>query len=131
MWIVTSIVNLYHFLISHLALKQDNKLKLPLQIQTYFDADKANNVAMLADIFTETSSVEDEGQQYQGIDEIQSWWTSTKAQYQHQLEFIGVISSDINVKTRVKVTSDLAPAPIILTFEFTINESYINKLRIY
>lgn len=107
-------------------------MKLPLQIQTYFNTDKTNDVAALANIFTETSCVEDEGQQYHGIEEIQSWWTTTKAQYQHQLEFVAIISTENNInKTRVKVTSTLAPTPIILTFEFTVNESYITKLRIY
>jgi uncharacterized protein (TIGR02246 family) len=79
-------------------------INLPKAIASYFAADETKNAERVAQCFTETAVVTDEGETHSGRDAIQAWKASSSTKYSYTVEPFS-IAADGN---RVVVTSHLA-----------------------
>jgi ketosteroid isomerase-like protein len=105
-------------------------MNLPFPIQTYFDADKRNDVVALAHAFATDAVVKDEGQSHAGRQAIDAWWRDVRARYQHVIEPLEGAEKDDVTKVRARVTGQFPGSPAVLTFVFRLKGDRITALEI-
>lgn len=104
---------------------------IPEVVSAYFDADQANDVDALNQIFSDSAIVEDENSLYTGIVEIRTWWLAMKEKYQYFLELIEVSNTDHISTVLTQVNGNFPNSPVKLKFQFTLENGKVVKLRIY
>lgn len=104
---------------------------IPEVVSAYFDADQANDVDALNQIFSDSAIVEDENSLYRGIMEIRTWWLAMKEKYQYSLEIIEVSNTDHISTVLTQGSGNFPNSPVKLTFQFTLENGKVVKLRIY
>ncbi|GAA5586446.1 hypothetical protein Acal01_01590 [Acinetobacter calcoaceticus] len=104
---------------------------IPEVVSAYFDADQANDVDALNQIFSDSAIVEDENSLYRGIVEIRTWWLAMKEKYQYFLELIEVSNTDHISTVLTQVSGNFPNSPVKLKFQFTLENGKVVKLRIY
>ncbi|WP_436862898.1 nuclear transport factor 2 family protein [Acinetobacter haemolyticus] len=104
---------------------------IPEVVSAYFEADQANDVDALSQIFSDAAIVEDENIQHNGIVEIRTWWLAVKEKYQHFLEPLEVSHTDHLSTVLTKVSGNFPNSPVTLKFQFTLKNNKVVKLRIY
>ncbi|KQQ77838.1 nuclear transport factor 2 family protein [Acinetobacter sp. Leaf130] len=104
---------------------------IPEVVSAYFDADQANDVDALNQIFSDSAVVEDENSLYRGIVEIRTWWLAMKEKYQYFLELIEVSNTDHISTVLTQVSGNFPNSPVKLKFQFTLENGKVVKLRIY
>lgn len=104
---------------------------IPEVVSAYFDADQANDVDALNQIFSDSAIVEDENSLYRGIVEIRTWWLAMKEKYQYFLELIEVFNADHISTVLTQVSGNFPNSPVKLKFQFTLENGKVVKLRIY
>lgn len=104
---------------------------IPEVVSAYFDADQANDVDALNQIFSDSAIVEDENSLYRGIVEIRTWWLAMKEKYQYFLELIEGSNTDHISTVLTQVSGNFPNSPVKLKFQFTLENGKVVKLRIY
>ncbi|MCH7389039.1 nuclear transport factor 2-like protein [Acinetobacter dispersus] len=104
---------------------------IPEVISAYFDADQANDVDALNQIFSAVATVEDENIQHNGILEIRTWWLTVKEKYVHFLKPLEVSNTGHTSTVLTQVSGNFPNSPVILKFQFTLKNGKVVKLRIY
>ncbi|AQZ82865.1 SnoaL-like domain protein [Acinetobacter calcoaceticus] len=104
---------------------------IPEVVSAYFNADQANDVDALNQIFSDSAIVEDENSLYRGIVEIRTWWLAMKEKYQYFLELIEVSNTDHISTVLTQVSGNFPNSPVKLKFQFTLENGKVVKLRIY
>lgn len=104
---------------------------IPEVVSAYFDADQANDVDALNQIFSDSAIVEDENSLYRGIVEIRTWWLAMKEKYQYFLKLIEVFNTDHFSTVLTQVSGNFPNSPVKLKFQFTLENGKVVKLRIY
>lgn len=104
---------------------------IPEVVSAYFDADQANDVDALNQIFSDSAIIEDENSLYRGIAEIRTWWLAMKEKYQYFLELIEVSNTDHISTVLTQVSGNFPNSPVKLKFQFTLENGKVVKLRIY
>lgn len=104
---------------------------IPEVVSAYFDANQANDVDALNQIFSDSAIVEDENSLYRGIVEIRTWWLAMKEKYQYFLELIEVSNTDHISTVLTQVSGNFPNSPVKLKFQFTLENGKVVKLRIY
>lgn len=104
---------------------------IPEVVSAYFDADQANDVDALNQIFSDSAIVEDENSLYRGIVEIRTWWLAMKEKYQYFLELIEVSNTDHISTVLTQVSGNFPNSSVKLKFQFTLENGKVVKLRIY
>jgi ketosteroid isomerase-like protein len=105
-------------------------MNLPFPIQTYFDADKRNDVVALTHAFATDAVVKDEGQSHAGHQAIDAWWRNVKTRYRHVIEPLAVAGNGDFAKVRARVTGQFPGSPAMLTFAFRLEGDQITGLEI-
>ena len=105
-------------------------MRLPLPIQTFFDADQGGASAQLSEAFLPEASVTDEGHTHTGLAAIAAWWHATKAEYRHTATPLRVEENDGITKVEARVAGDFPGSPAMLTFAFALQGDRIARLEI-
>jgi hypothetical protein len=103
---------------------------LPQPVATYFAADRANDLDLLAEAFTPDAHVHDEAHDYHGIAAIRAWKQSTQEQLQHTVEPLDATITDQAVVVHGRVTGNFPGSPADLTYTFTLANDKITTLEI-
>ena len=105
-------------------------MKLPMPIQTYFDADRKMDSEAPIRAFASDAAINDEGQSHVGHDAIEAWWRAAKAKYQHFAQPLEIGEQDDVTKVRARVTGQFPGSPATLTFAFRLAGDQITALEI-
>ena len=105
------------------------KLDLPKPIAAYFTADKGESEAV-AECFTETAVVKDEGHTYHGRAAIKQWKVEASAKYRYTTEPLACEQKTGNFVVTSKLTGDFPGSPVNLRFFFGLAGDKIASLEI-
>jgi hypothetical protein len=105
-------------------------MKLPLPIQSYFDADEKMDSEALIRAFASDAVVNDEGQSHVGHNAIEAWWRAAKAKYQHLAQPLEAGEQEDVTTVRAKVTGQFPGSPARLIFAFRLSGDRIAELEI-
>ena len=104
-------------------------LDLPKSIVAYFAADKEDAEAV-AQCFTESAIVKDEGLTYQGRAAIKQWKVDASAKYQYTCEPFACEQKDGKVVVTSRLTGNFPGSPVNLRFFFELEGDKISSLEI-
>src|SRR4029077_17245713 len=102
-------------------------LNLPKSIAAYFEADRGDSEAV-AQCFTESAIVKDEGHTYQGRAAIKQWKAATSAQLQYTCEPFAREKNDGRVVAAARLTGNFPGSPVDLRFFFELQGGAITSL---
>jgi hypothetical protein len=103
-------------------------IKLPKPIADYFAADKINGE--VAQCFTSTAVVTDEGNTYSGSDEIRKWKSEATSKYQYTSEPVEFKEIDGKIVVTSFLVGNFPGSPIHLQYHFTLEDQKISLLKI-
>jgi hypothetical protein len=104
-------------------------LDLPKPIADYFVADTLDADAV-AQCFTETAIVKDEGHTYHGRSAINQWKTDASAKYQYTSEPFACDEKDGKIIVTSRLTGNFPGSPVSLRFFFELDGDTITSLEI-
>lgn len=104
-------------------------LDLPKPITAYFAADRGDAEAV-AQCFTESAIVKDEGHTYQGRAAIKQWKADASAKYQYTSEPFACEQKDGKVVVTSRLTGNFPGSPVNLRFSFELEGDKISSLEI-
>ena len=104
-------------------------LDLPKSIAAYFTADKGDAEAV-AQCFTESAIVKDEGHTYQGRAAIKQWKADASAKYQYTCEPFACEQKDGKFIVASRLTGNFPGSPVNLRFFFGLDGDKIVSLEI-
>ena len=104
-------------------------LNLQKPIATYFAADKTDAEAV-AQCFTETAVVKDEGHTYHGRAAIKQWKAAASAKYQYTCEPFACGQQDGKFIVTSRLTGNFPGSPVDLRFFFALEGDKIASLEI-
>ncbi len=104
---------------------------LPSPVVDYLVAEKAKDAAAQSLCFCDDAVVNDEGREYHGRNEIQTWKKDARAKYQYELEPIDAsINGDI-VTVVARLTGNFPGSPVEVDHTFTLENDKIASLVIH
>ena len=103
---------------------------LPQPVTTYFAADRANDLDLLAESFADDAHVHDESHDYRGIAAIRAWKQSTQEKYQYTAELLDASTTNESTVVRARLTGNFPGSPADLTYTFTLANDKIATLKI-
>ena len=104
-------------------------IDLPLPISAYFKADAAGGEAV-AQCFTETAAVKDEGHIYAGRDAIRKWKSNASAKYNYVSQPFAVAAEGDRTVVTSHVTGNFPGSPVDLRYVFVLEGDKIAALEI-
>ena len=104
--------------------------ELPTPIADYFTADKLGDTDALANCFSRTAVVRDEGQTYQGRDAIRRWKAGASRKYNYTVEPFSVAAEGGRVVVTSHVAGDFPGSPVDLRYLFVLRGEAIDGLEI-
>ena len=104
-------------------------LDLPKSTAAYFAADKEDAEAV-AQCFTESASVKDEGHIYQGRAAIKQWKADASAKYQYTCEPFACEENDGKTVVPCHLVGNFPGSPVDLRFFFGLEGDKIASLEI-
>jgi len=104
-------------------------LELPKTIAAYFTADQGDAVG-LAQCFTASAIVKDEGHTYEGRAAIRQWKADASAKYQYTCEPFACEQMDGKVVVTSRLTGNFPGSPVNLRFLFELEDASISSLEI-
>ena len=104
-------------------------LELPKPVAAYFAADKEGAEAV-AQCFTETAVVQDEGHTHRGRAAIRQWKADASAKYQYTSEPFACEHSGGKTIVTSRLTGNFPGSPINLRFAFCLEGEKIAELEI-
>lgn len=102
---------------------------LPISIAAYFAADRTER-ASVADCFTETAIVKDEGKTYAGREAICRWKTETSTKYTYVSEPFSIEQDEGRAIVTSRVTGNFPGSPVDLRYSFVLKADKISNLEI-
>ena len=104
-------------------------LDLPKSIAAYFAADKGDAEGV-AQCFTESAIVKDEGHTYQGRAAIKQWKAEASIKYQYTSEPFACEHKDGKFVVTSRLTGNFPGSPVNLRFFFGLEDDKIASLEI-
>jgi hypothetical protein len=104
-------------------------LDLPKPIAAYFASDKQDAEAV-AQCFTETAIVKDEGHTYRGRTAIQQWKTEASAKFHYTSDPFACEQQDGKIVVTSRLTGNFPGSPVNLRFFFGLEGDQIASLDI-
>lgn len=104
-------------------------LELPKPIAAYFTADKQDSEAV-AQCFTDTAVVKDEGRTYHGRAAIKQWKADAASKYQYTSEPFACEQKDGKFVVTSRLTGNFPGSPVNLRFIFGLDGDKIASLDI-
>ncbi len=102
---------------------------LPKPVVAYFIADKADGDAV-AQCFTETATVTDEGRTYRGRAAIKQWKAEISAKFQYSCQPFACERQDGKVVVTSRLAGNFPGSPLNLRFFFELAADKIATLEI-
>src|SRR5262245_38887546 len=102
-------------------------LNLPKPVAAYFTADKADAEAV-AQCFTDSAVVKDEGHTYRGRAAIKQWKAEASTKYQYTSEPFGCEQKETHVVVASRLTGNFPGSPVNLRFFFALEGDRIASL---
>lgn len=110
----------------------NNKIKLPVPIETYVRAINAHDAAALLSAFASDAVVKDIGQVFQGIAAIREWANREIFAVNVTLDVIGAIERDGESIVTLKIDGTFdrtgLPDPLLMDHCFTVDSNKIKAL---
>ena len=104
---------------------------LPIPIAIYIAAANRGEKEAMAQCFTESAVVRDEGKTIEGLAAIKKWMVETKQKYQHTIQPLGTVQKDGRTVVTNRLTGNFPGSPIELEFVFTLDRDKIAALEIF
>ena len=105
------------------------QLDLPTPVAAYFAADRGDSEA-IAQCFTESAVVKDEGHTYHGRAAIKQWKAEVSTKYQYTSEPLSCERKDGKVVVTSRLTGNFPGSPVNLRFFFGLEDDKIASLEI-
>lgn len=105
-------------------------IDLPAPIAAYLEAANANDSLGLTTCFTADAVVQDEAQEYRGIDAILAWKDKTYALYRPAVEARRIEGDASNYRLHALVSGDFPGSPTMLAYRFVLRGDRIAALEI-
>lgn len=105
-------------------------IDLPAAIAGYFAADKTGDAARVAQCFTATAVVTDEGQAHIGRDAIQAWKASSSTKYRYTVEPLSIVAKGRHLVVTGHLEGDFPGSPVDLRYIFELQGELIATLEI-
>ena len=105
-------------------------IELPGAIAHYFAADRGRNAEAVAECFTETAMVKDEGKTYSGRDAIRQWKAAFSRRYTYSAEPFSVVAEGERTVVTSHLVGDFPGSPIDLRYAFVLADDKIGQLEI-
>nr|WP_314626762.1 nuclear transport factor 2 family protein [uncultured Noviherbaspirillum sp.] len=105
-------------------------IQLPLPIAAYLEAANANDPLALANCFTTDAIVQDEAQEYRGIDAILAWKDKTDALYRPIVEARRIEGDALAYRLHARVSGNFPGSPAMLAYRFVLRGDRIAALEI-
>lgn len=104
-------------------------IDLPAPIAAYFAADRTERAAV-AECFTQTAIVKDEGKTHSGREAIHHWKTAAATKYTYFSEPLAVAQDGGRTIVTSRVTGNFPGSPVDLRYAFTLDGDEIAELEI-
>ena len=104
-------------------------ITLPEPIEAYFTADKAARTDV-AECFTQTAIVKDEGKTYSGREAIGRWKTESSSKYTYVSEPFALMQDADRMIVTSHLTGNFPGSPVDLRYAFTLEGDKIAALEI-
>jgi hypothetical protein len=104
-------------------------ISLPEPLAAYFAADRSQR-AGVADCFTETAIVKDEGKTYAGREAIRRWKMQASTQYTYVSEPFAIEQDGDRATVTSRVTGNFPGSPVDLRYSFVLEADKIASLEI-
>ncbi|MCW2410733.1 MULTISPECIES: nuclear transport factor 2 family protein [unclassified Sphingobium] len=105
-------------------------IDLPDAIASYFAADETKSAERVAQCFTETAIVTDEGETYSGREAIQAWKASSSTKYSYTVEPFSIAADGDRLVVTGHLEGDFPGSPIDLRYIFVLDGEKIAALEI-
>lgn len=103
---------------------------LPPSVQNYFSGKNARDFDVAVSGFGQSAVVLDEGRAHEGPVAIRAWLEETVARYDDQATVRSVASSGNGVEVRAEIAGTFPGSPILLRFDFILEDGHISRLEI-
>jgi ketosteroid isomerase-like protein len=104
--------------------------ELPKPIAAYIAAENGDDVEVLAQCFTDSAVVRDEGQTIKGLAAIKQWKTDTKRKYQHTIEALRSVQMGDTTVVTSRLSGNFPGSPVTVDFTFQLKDNKIASLEI-
>jgi hypothetical protein len=104
-------------------------LNLPQPVAAYLAADMKDGQTV-AQCFTETAVVKDEGHTYRGRAAIKQWKDDASAKYRYTSEPLACEQKDGNTTVTIRLTGNFPGSPVDLRFFFGLDGDKIASMEI-
>lgn len=105
-------------------------INLPDAIARYFAADETENADRVAQCFTETAVVKDEGETHSGRNAIQAWKARTSTKYSYTVAPFSITKDGDRFVVTSHLEGDFPGSPIDLRYIFALEGEKIAALDI-
>jgi hypothetical protein len=106
-------------------------LILPKPIATYVGAENDDDMTKLAECFAHDAVVRDEGRTFEGLAAIEEWKTQAKKKYQHTVEPLAYVPTQVGGVLTMRLTGNFPGSPIDVKFDFALKDDMITSLAIH
>lgn len=105
-------------------------MKLPNVVQELIKAQNNFDSEAYANLFSETGVAYDEGETHTGRKEVQKWIAGTNEKYKSVMQPVEYTEKGNKSVLTANVSGTFPGSPIMMKFNFEINEGLIQSLRI-
>lgn len=104
--------------------------QLPEAVERYIEASNSHHVKSIVSCFSENAVVHDEGEEFNGQDQIEGWVSKTITNYNFTFNPIKMKRNDTLSTIEIEVSGTFDGSPITLDYHFTFKNNKIASLRI-
>jgi len=104
--------------------------ELPAPIARYFEADRAEGSHAIAQCFTGTATVRDEGSTYVGRESIRRWKEEASRKYSYTVDPFSVAEESGRTLVTAHLAGDFPGSPVDLRYVFVLEDGKIAELEI-
>lgn len=105
-------------------------MNLPATLAKYVEASNAGDTAATVELFSESAVVQDDGEEFAGLQAIEAWIEESTRKYQAQLVPLTLQESGDHVVLRGQVSGNFPGSPVELDFDFVLAGDKIARLAI-
>lgn len=105
-------------------------MELPIILKNLLQAQENFDSISYSECFSDDAQVFDEGKTHKGKEEIKDWNEKTNEEYKTKLEAMDVINKDNMTVLTTKVSGTFDGSPIVLKYNFEIENEKISSLKI-
>lgn len=107
------------------------KIQLAEPINTYFELNNGADPSQVNRCFTETATVKDEANEYQGLAAIEAWLTQARKTFQFTSTPLSTNKQGNQDIVLAEVRGNFPGSPIQLHYAFVVNNGKIHALEIF